>query len=437
MEYLSLFIIPLASAAIAYATNLLAITMLFRPHREILIFGRRLPFTPGLVPRQQKHLARKMGESLAENILTSQALVEAASNTGIVDNVVNIVQGFVDNIVTSDKELSKILAEVLKRNENEIIYGLVQNSEKLTSKMLEAARKYAENKALPYLQSEDFAGLLKEFAKTSLENAKSSGKKLSDIIPSGVAASIKSAAKNNMYRIAPVCRKFLADDRADARLRELVGKIAKDNASGLLGLFVNGDKIYDSIVQNLLKYLDDTKNHDLIYDKLSAFIDKMLARELAWFVGQIKHDETQIDKWMDTTIASIQENLRQEHVNKIFDGLAQSIAPEKAVMHLLSLSPSQIFQHGGVFGGQSDYKASVDKLVRNAVAMLAQKAGEHIVGMLDVAKIAEERINAFETQEMERLVKTVAGIHLKWIVRLGGLLGFIMGFFPAIFNLLF
>ena len=431
MEYLSLLIIPLAGAIIGYSTNLLAITMLFRPHREIRLFGRRLPFTPGLVPRQQQQLAKKLGDSLAENILTSQTLTEAVANTGITDNIVSITQGFVDRIVASDDAVSKILANALNRDEDELICAIVQNSEKLTDKLVATAQEYAEGKALPYLQSEDFERLLKDFAQTALTNAETSGKKLVDIIPAGVVDAIKSAAKDNMHKASPIVRNFLADDRVDARLRELVNKIAKENASGLLGLFVNGDKIYDSITQNLLKYLDDAENHVLVYEKLSAFIDSMLDKELAWLVGQLKREQT--EDWLNTAIKTIQKNLQQEHVSKIFDGLSKSIAPEKIIRHLLSKAPTQFPS----LEGWALARGGSDKLIRSTISALTQKAGEHIVGALDISEIAEERICAFETQEMERLIKTVAGIHLKWIMLLGGLLGFIMGFFPAIFSLLF
>jgi uncharacterized membrane protein YheB (UPF0754 family) len=432
LEYLSLLIIPLAGAIIGYSTNLLAITMLFRPHSEIRLLGCRLPFTPGLVPRRQRQLAEKMGASLAENILTSQALVEAASNSKIIDNMVNIAQDFVDNIVTGDEAISKILADALKRDEDELIQGLIQNSEKLAGGLIKAGREYAENKALPYLQSEDFAWMLTDFAKISLANAENSGKKLSDIIPVGAVAVIKSAAKDNMHRLAPLCRKFLADDRVDARLRELVGKIAKENATGILGLFVNGDKIYNSIVQNLLKYLEDDQNHGLICEKLDEFIDNVMDKELGWLISKMNRE--QIENWSASAVATIQKNLQQDngrYINKIFDSISRSISPEKVIRSLLSVSPSRVFPN------KADHKATVDKLVRNAVSALTQKASEYIVNALDIAKIAEERINAFESREMERLVKTVAGVHLKWIVRLGGLLGFIMGFFPAVFNLVF
>ncbi|MCL2573676.1 MAG: DUF445 family protein [Defluviitaleaceae bacterium] len=429
MEFLALLVIPIVGGIIGYSTNLLAITMLFRPHREIRIFGFRLPFTPGLIPKQQRQLAQKMGASLAENILTSQSLVDAASNTGIVNNIVDMAQGFVGSITTSDKPISKILADKLNLDEITIIDRAVQNSEKLMMTLLSVARDYTENKALPYLRGEDFAQLLMDFANASLASAETSGKKLSDLIPPSAIAAIKDTTKNNVHKASPICRKFLADDRVDARLRELVSKIVKDNAGGLLGLFVNPDKIYESIVQNLLKYLDDKENHELICEKLVTFIDNTLDKEVSWLIGQLK--DRQAENWLETVIKSAQKNLQQEHVDKFFDGISSSLAPQKAIEKLLALSPAQIAPSG------ANYSASVDKLVRNSVKMLAQKAGEHIVGALDVAKIAEERIAAFDTAEMERLVMSVVGSQLKWIMYLGGLLGFIMGFFPAIFNLLF
>ncbi|MCL2376196.1 MAG: DUF445 family protein [Defluviitaleaceae bacterium] len=429
LEFLSFLVIPIIGAIIAFSTNLLAIVMIFRPHKEVRIFGLRVPFTPGLVPRQRQQLAQKMGETIAENILTSNALVEAVSNTSIVDNIVDIVQNFIEKIVTSHDSISKIAADLLKRDEEEVAQAAVQNSEKLMGKILEVAQEYAQDKALPYLQSEDFARLVTDFVNNSLANARNSETKLSDIIPQGAVTAAKGAAKNNMHRLGPICRDFLADARVDARLRELVAKIVKENANGFMGLFVNADKIYDSIAQNLLKYLDDAENQALIYEKIVAFVDGYLDKE----IGQLtdKLDKSSIDNWLETAISALQRNLKQEHVEKIFNGITSHVAPEKAVVHLLSMAPSQILPNN------ANYRQSIDSFVRKTITILAQKAGEYMIASLDVAKIAEGRINAFEMHEMERLVLSVVGKHLKWIVLLGGFLGFFMGLLPAAFGIFF
>ena len=49
---------PLIGAVIGYVTNWIAVKMLFRPRKEVRVFGKRLPFTPGVIPRGQARLAK-------------------------------------------------------------------------------------------------------------------------------------------------------------------------------------------------------------------------------------------------------------------------------------------------------------------------------------------------------------------------------------------
>jgi uncharacterized membrane protein YheB (UPF0754 family) len=51
--------------------------MLFRPHKEKRIFGRRIPFTPGMVPRERERLGRKLGETIEKNLLTPEVLTQS------------------------------------------------------------------------------------------------------------------------------------------------------------------------------------------------------------------------------------------------------------------------------------------------------------------------------------------------------------------------
>ena len=41
----------LVGAVIGYITNWLAIKMLFKPHNEKRVFGIRIPFTQGIIPK--------------------------------------------------------------------------------------------------------------------------------------------------------------------------------------------------------------------------------------------------------------------------------------------------------------------------------------------------------------------------------------------------
>lgn len=63
---------PVVGAAIGYITNDLAIKMLFRPLEEKRVFGVRVPFTPGILPRQRHKLADNIGRMVARELLTEQ-----------------------------------------------------------------------------------------------------------------------------------------------------------------------------------------------------------------------------------------------------------------------------------------------------------------------------------------------------------------------------
>ncbi|MDR3147896.1 MAG: DUF445 family protein [Treponema sp.] len=71
-----LLVPPLAGAIIGFITNVLAIKMLFRPLKPYYLFGIRIPFTPGILPRERAKLARSIGAMVQRELLTPQILRE-------------------------------------------------------------------------------------------------------------------------------------------------------------------------------------------------------------------------------------------------------------------------------------------------------------------------------------------------------------------------
>jgi uncharacterized membrane protein YheB (UPF0754 family) len=80
-EGLLLLIPPLAGAVIGFVTNVVAIRMLFRPLRAYHIFGLRIPFTPGILPRERAKLARSIGAMVKRELLTPEILRERLART--------------------------------------------------------------------------------------------------------------------------------------------------------------------------------------------------------------------------------------------------------------------------------------------------------------------------------------------------------------------
>ena len=65
---------PLAGAVIGYFTNYVAIKMLFRPYNQVKIGPIKVPFTPGLIPKEKERIAAALGTAVGENILTGDTI---------------------------------------------------------------------------------------------------------------------------------------------------------------------------------------------------------------------------------------------------------------------------------------------------------------------------------------------------------------------------
>ena len=73
MEIFTNYILPpLVGAVIGYFTNYIAVKMLFFPHEEKRIFGHRVPFTPGAIPKGKARLAKAAGKIVKNDLFTME-----------------------------------------------------------------------------------------------------------------------------------------------------------------------------------------------------------------------------------------------------------------------------------------------------------------------------------------------------------------------------
>jgi uncharacterized membrane protein YheB (UPF0754 family) len=84
---------PLAGAVIGYVTNAVAIKMLFRPLREIRFLGIRLPFTPGILPRQRHKLAENIGAIVERQLLTPEIVIARLRQQEVREKIGALIAG--------------------------------------------------------------------------------------------------------------------------------------------------------------------------------------------------------------------------------------------------------------------------------------------------------------------------------------------------------
>ena len=90
---------PVIGAVIGYFTNYLAVKMLFRPQRPKYLFGKRLPFTPGAIPKGKDRLAKTAGQVVANNLVTEEDLSGRLLSPEMTNAVVDKVMDAMDTDV--------------------------------------------------------------------------------------------------------------------------------------------------------------------------------------------------------------------------------------------------------------------------------------------------------------------------------------------------
>lgn len=102
MEMLKMIFPVAIGAFIGYGTNLIAIKMLFHPSKEMRLLGRRVPFTPGVIPKNQGRLARAVGEAIAGTLLTARDFEDALKDGNLKRQV---AISLADRVMTSEHSL--------------------------------------------------------------------------------------------------------------------------------------------------------------------------------------------------------------------------------------------------------------------------------------------------------------------------------------------
>lgn len=135
-EVLSHYLLPpVIGAVIGYFTNLIAVKMLFFPHEEKRIFGWRVPFTPGAIPKGKARLAKSAGKIVQNDLFTrediSGKLLTEEVEKPLIDKVMSILDENIRDtgaILTGSSEkydkLEKSFIEVLETKITEAIHKM-------------------------------------------------------------------------------------------------------------------------------------------------------------------------------------------------------------------------------------------------------------------------------------------------------------------------
>lgn len=120
----SLIIGPLVGAVIGYCTNYIAVKMLFRPLTEKKIGKFRVPFTPGIIPREKPRLAKAVGEAVGKTLLTEETIANNLLTDEIKDKIRSEVN---DYLLKVSKDEEKLIDKLCKATSEEKVYDKVED----------------------------------------------------------------------------------------------------------------------------------------------------------------------------------------------------------------------------------------------------------------------------------------------------------------------
>jgi len=106
---------PVVGAVIGLVTNGLAIKMLFRPLKPVYLDRKnkkfKIPFTPGLIPKEKNRLATAIGRIIGTKLLDSETLKSALLSEDIHNKIVEKTHDFVDKYANMECTLAEFLQE--------------------------------------------------------------------------------------------------------------------------------------------------------------------------------------------------------------------------------------------------------------------------------------------------------------------------------------
>ena len=108
-------LLPIAlGALIGYFTNDLAIRMLFHPRKPLFLGKWQLPFTPGIIPKNQGRIAKAVGDAISSQLFTQTDLVDQLKHSGAKDE---IARRIADAVFETDLSLASLSTEEKKPDE--------------------------------------------------------------------------------------------------------------------------------------------------------------------------------------------------------------------------------------------------------------------------------------------------------------------------------
>jgi uncharacterized membrane protein YheB (UPF0754 family) len=279
---------PIIGAIIGYITNGIAIKMIFRPLYPKYVFGMQIPFTPGLISKERKHLAKTIGNTISENLMNREVLEKTLLSEDMYSKIKNAIDEFVANQSQNEQSLQDFLYGLLSENE---INAILQNGKSDLVNLL-------QNKLSNAQLGNQISHIAVEHTVTKVRNGLL-GKVGADKFLSLLAPFMKNLLAKHINEILANDSKQLVNDLLDQESDKLLSMkmcdIVKGKQSQINQFKVYVISIYKKLITDYLPQALETLNVSKI---IESRIDDMDVKEVERLIFQVVDKELKAIVWL-------------------------------------------------------------------------------------------------------------------------------------------
>lgn len=286
---IELLIGPLVGGIIGYITNGIAIKMLFRPLKPIYIWGKKVPFTPGIIPKERDRIAHTIGQVVGKELINQETLRE-----NLLSQEMNVkLERSINEWFLSKKGKTETVQEVL--------YDLA--NKKTVDTFSEGIKEKISQVAYEKIVELELGGALAESACHEIKgNLGALAMFLNDSLMDTARVKLEQIINEMIREKAGEIITEVVNKEGDALLGMPIGEIADHLESELPKIKYILIKQYHQIIENqLTSMLDAVDIPKIVEDKIKAF--DML--ELEKIIFEIMGKELNAIVWLGALLGMI------------------------------------------------------------------------------------------------------------------------------------
>jgi len=394
---ISKFVIPpVAGAIIGYFTNDLAIKMLFRPYKAIYIGKNRLPFTPGLIPRNQERLAKRVSDTIMGSLLTPSELQNLARRLLQTERVQGAILWLLQSAlrqVRNDKEqkTAKILAEILRDLFSESLPRLL--------KALSRREDFLETQI-----NQIFDQILLEFQLSDLQAKQLTEWLLESVIPPDT--------------IRQVLIEFLSD-----RNIQVIDDGFREKTSGTYWVVANLFGVRNALTRLRSFCLDEKEMADTRLQELLLSLEVRNNLRM-WFKSlSLQNLPVSTVRQLRATIKQTVQGYIQDKGSQFIQGFGKSIDWDNLAVVIIN----RLQASTAVTSSLELISQELALILERYLEEDLEKIVSHAIPILAIDQVIIDRVKSTSSADLEIAVQGIVQSELQAIVNLGGILGLIIG----------